>query len=180
MTKTKKIEESGTVLNVPKETIQRKPITVSYTEAKKLTKKPMSEAQSEHVKKMVEANRIKWEEKRKAKEEMQKKQTETLKKQIEEDEVEEVVVLPKRVYPARKKKVEEDLKTDVTIGEPVKPKKKKIIYVEESEEEESEEEVIIKKPKAKNTIVKQKVEETTKAINKIDQILNPYRSVFGL
>jgi hypothetical protein len=189
MTKTKKIDESGTVLNVPKETIQRKPITVSYSEAKKMTKKPMSEAQSEHVKKMVDANRIKWEEKRKAKDEISQKQTATLKKQIEEEEVEEVVVLPKRVYPARKKQVEEDLRTDIAIDatrrngvadEPIKPKKKRIVYVEESEEEESEEEIIVKKPKAKNTIVKQKVEETTKAINKIDQILNPYRSVFGL
>jgi hypothetical protein len=178
MPKPKNIEESGTVLAVPKETVQRKPTTVSYTEAKKMVKKPMSEAQSAHVAKMVEANRAKWEEKRKAKEDAQKAQTETMRKQIEEDEVEEIVVLPKRVYPPRKKVVEEDLKTNVAID--VKPKKKKIIYVEESSEEESEEEVIIQKPKAKNTMVKKKVEETTKAINKIDQILNPYRSVFGL
>lgn len=162
MTKPKNIEESGTVLAVPKETVQRKPTTVSYTEAKKMVKKPMSEAQSAHVAKMVEANRAKWEEKRKAKEDAQKAQTEAMRKQIEEDEVEEVVVLPKRVYPPRKKKVEED---------DVKPKKKKIIYVEESEEEESEEEEVIvkKKPPVKKVI--EKAHETAEAIKKIDSVL---------
>jgi hypothetical protein len=168
MTKPKNIEESGTVLAVPKETVQRKPTTVSYTEAKKMVKKPMSEAQSAHVAKMVEANRAKWEEKRKAKEDTQKAQTEAMRKQIEEDELEEVVVLPKRVYPPRKKKVEEDLQTNVAID--VKPKKKKIIYVEESESESEEEVIVKKKPPVKKVI--EKAHETAEAIKKIDSVLN--------
>lgn len=176
--KTKNIEESGQVLNMPKETVQRKPTTVSYSEAKKLVKKPMSEAQSAHVKKMVEANKLKWEQQRKAKEESQKAQTETLKKQIEEEEVEEVIVLPKRVYPPRKPKT-----APVEI---VKPKKKKIVYVEESEsEEESEvsyenevEELPKPKPKPKAKIIN-KVNETHEAIKKIDEVLQSVNKPFN-
>ncbi len=147
MPKPKVIEEEGQVLQVETEKLQRQPITVSYSQAKKLAKKEMSEKQSEHVKKMVEANRKRWEEKKQAKEqalqEEVKKQVEQVEQAKKNKDVQEVVVLPKRVYKRKPKIIEES-------------------------EEESEEEIIEVKPK--KHIIKE-AERHIEAIQKIDNVL---------
>jgi len=105
MVKTKLIKEAGQVLKVDDENefIQRKKqpkeiIEVSYSEAKKLAKKPMSDKQKENVAKLVEANRLKWEAKKKAAEEAHK-----AKEEEEDQRKTSIVVKPKRVYPPRVK-----------------------------------------------------------------------------
>lgn len=105
MVKTKLIKEAGQVLKVDDENefIQRKKqpkeiIEVSYSEAKKLAKKPMSDKQKENVAKLVEANRLKWEAKKKAAEEANK-----AKEEEEDQRKTSIVVKPKRVYPPRTK-----------------------------------------------------------------------------
>lgn len=169
-----------------KEKLQRQPPpppkVITPSAAKKLLKesappKPMSEAQSEHVKKLIEANRVKWAAKKQAVE------TEAaLKEKLESGELVEVQVAPKRVYPPRKKapepvpvqESEEDLKTEVAVVvEPPKPqKKKKIVYVSASESEESEEEVeIVKKPKRK-TVSQSAVRDTIKEVEKLNAVIS--------
>jgi hypothetical protein len=71
MVKTKAIKEAGQVLKVDDDNdfIQRKTkpkeiIEFSYSEVKKLAKRPMSDKQKENVSKLVEANRLKWEAKK--------------------------------------------------------------------------------------------------------------------
>jgi hypothetical protein len=105
MVKTKLIKEAGQVLKVDDESefIQRKKqpkeiIEVSYSEAKKLAKKPMSDKQKENVAKLVEANRLKWEAKKKAAETVQK-----VREEEEDQRKTTIVVKPKRVYPPRVK-----------------------------------------------------------------------------
>ena len=164
MVKTKTIREDGEVISVETEKIQKQPIVISQTQAKKLVKREMSEKQAEHVKKLVEANKAKYEAKKKEKEEALKQEVdrkvqEELSKK-KEGKVQEIIVAPKRVYP---------------------PKKQKIIVQEESEEESEEEVVIVKKPK-KVVQAKQEpsVETKIETIKKIDTILkqtNPYANL---
>ena len=73
---------------------------VTHTQAKKLTKKPMSEKQKANIEKLVELNRLKWEEKKREKSETQKK--------LANDKV-QIVVKPKRVYlPKRDKEIRKE------------------------------------------------------------------------
>ncbi len=173
MVKTKTIKEEGEVISVETEKIQKQPIVISQTQAKKLIKREMSEKQAEHVKKLVEANKVKYEAKKKEKEDAIKSEIdnrvnqELIKKK--EGKIQEVIVAPKRIYPQRV----------------VAPKKQpKIIYQEESEDEEEEEEVIIvKKPKKvlpKQREDTQSVDTKIETIKKIDTILkqtNPYANL---
>lgn len=150
MTKTKAIPENGTVLNVNDDKVESKPIEISYTQAKKLVKREMSEKQKANVQKLVEANRVKWEQSKLRKEEARKKA---------EDKVIEtttpVVVKPKRIY-------------------------KKRVIVEEEPESESEDETEIvyqkrtPKPKAKESVEK-KITHKKELINQIDDIINQAR-----
>lgn len=164
MVKTKSIKEEGEVISVETEKIQKQPIVISQTQAKKLVKKEMSEKQSEHVKKLVEANKAKYEAKKREKEEaikaeVDRKVQEELSKK-KEGKIQEVIVAPKRVYPKRKPK---------------------IVIQEESEEEESEEEVVIvKKPKKSPSLKEPSVDSKIETIKKIDTILkqtNPYANL---
>jgi len=131
MVKTKLIKEAGQVLKVDDENefIQRKKqpkeiIEVSYSEAKKLAKKPMSDKQKENVAKLVEANRLKWEAKKKAAEEAHK-----AKEEEEDQRKTSIVVKPKRVYPPRTKQA------------PKENPKYEDAYEDESEADESEPEL---------------------------------------
>lgn len=96
MTKTKMIKDEGGVINVDDSKLDDEPVQVSYTQAKKLVKREMSEKQKANVEKLVAINRKKWEEKRKQKEEEIKKQNEETKTAI--------IVKPKRIYKNRNKK----------------------------------------------------------------------------
>ena len=97
MVKSKTIKPEGQLLTIEEEQ-QPDIIEVSFTQAKKLAKKPMTEKQAEHVQKMVEMNRLKWEAQKKAKEEHYKKL------QAQEDAKTKVLVKPKRIYPPRSSK----------------------------------------------------------------------------
>ena len=167
MVKTKTIKEAGQVLKVDddSEFIQRKTkpkeiIEVSYSEAKKLAKRPMSDKQKENVSKLVEANRLKWEAKKQQQEDAQREREE------EEDRKKTtVVVKPKRVYPPRKKQA---------------PKEDPIYEEEEYEEETDEEEEIqqaapLKKPVMKkqqpdNMALQQQNQQLMQKLNKLKQI----------
>jgi hypothetical protein len=136
MVKSKTIKPEGQLLTVED---NKKPeiIEVSFSQAKQLAKKPMTEKQNQHVQKMVEMNRIKWQAQKEAKEAHYKKL------QDEEDAKTKVLVKPKRIYPPRKsiKNAPKNDKIDESEEE---------IQLESSEEssedESSEEEVYQKKP----------------------------------
>lgn len=162
MPKVKTIDEAGQTIPVETERFQKQPITVSHTEAKKLVKKQMTEKQAEHVKKLVEANKAKYEQRRLEKEqalkaEVDKRVEEEVKKR-QENKIVDVVVAPKRQY---------------------KPRAKKQIIIEESETESEEEEevIIVKKPKAIPRVKAvhedlDTIHKKIEAVNKIDSLLN--------
>lgn len=167
MVKTKAIKEAGQVLKVDDDSdfIQRKTkpkeiIEVSYSEAKKLAKRPMSDKQKENVSKLVEANRLKWEAKKQQQEDAQREREE------EEDRKKTtVVVKPKRVYPPRKKQA---------------PKEDPIYEEEEYEDETDEEDEIqqaappkklaAKKQQPDNTALQQQNQQLMQKLNKLKQI----------
>ncbi len=166
MPRIKTIEESGQTLALETERIQKEPIKISHTEAKKLMKREMTEKQSEHIKKLVEANRLKYEQKRKDKEQALKKHVEEQvlqeQKKREEKKVVDVVVEPKRQYKPRH------------LEQPslsVKPPKKKIIIEESETDSDSEEEVVyIKKPKNINKVINNDFDAINKKIETVKQI----------
>lgn len=129
MVKSKTIKPEGQLLTIEED---KKPeiIEVSFSQAKQLAKKPMTDKQKEHVQKMVEMNRLKWEAQKKAKEEHYKKLQE------QEEAKTKVLVKPKRIYPPRKQAPKND-KIDESEEE---------VQLESSEEESSEEESYQKKP----------------------------------
>lgn len=139
------------------DSIQKPPTIVSHSQAKKLIKKPLSDAQKASIEKLLEYNKQK-REARKAETEKQKQEEEKrLKQDLETKKKEEVIVLPKRVY---------------------NKKPKKVVYISETESEESEPEVVVKKkpkeiivPKTSLGVAK-KVDEAQEAIKKIDNILS--------
>jgi hypothetical protein len=172
MVKTKTINESGQVINIPNEKVNDAPITISYAQAKQLAKSlrpAMTDKQREHVNKLVEMNKKKWEEK-------------NLKKQEEEQlklaNSTPIVVRPKKVY---KKKIIQQVEPEEVEEEPeeeiieevivkAKPKKKiikKIIEKEESEEDEDDDDIIQKTKKATKVI---------NTINKLDNAINQLKS----
>ena len=154
MPKPKNVEESGQVLEVPSERLQRQPITVSYSQAKQLAKREMTEKQAEHVKKLVEANRKRWEEKKQAKEQAMQEEVKQQVKQAEEakkrHEVQEVVVLPKRVYKSKKQVVYESEEEEEEQPEPVKPKKQIIKQAEKHIEAIQKIDAVIKQSTPQN------------------------------
>lgn len=167
MTKTPIIRVEGQELTIPNEKADELPITLSYTQAKALAKQlrpPMTEKQREHVQKMVEANKLKWAEKKKAKEEEERQKAEALKQTTTK-----ILVKPKRIYPSKTPKNTPDEHEEVEyIEEIVKvPKKKiikKIIQQEEEDDEEDDDDELIQKTK--------KIEKATKlvdTVNKLDQ-----------
>lgn len=149
MVKPKLIKPEGQLL-----TIEEEPeiVEVSYTQAKKLAKKPMSEKQAQNVAKMVEANRLKWEAQKKAKEEHYKKLQE------EEAKKPKVLVKPKRIYPPRTKKAP---KTDEEVVE---------FSDEESDyESDSEPTYQVRAKPAKPAVSKSKLKEVEQKIEAVKQ-----------
>jgi hypothetical protein len=140
MVKTKKFKEEGQVIEVEEEKVPV--IEITQNQAKKLTKKPLSEKQQANIDKLIEANRQKWA--------LKKAQLEEKKAEESEKKV-KVVVKPKRIYPPRSKKVEEVYESDSAT--------------EESEEEEVE--PTYQKPKPRKVIKKKQSDEIK---NKLEQI----------
>jgi hypothetical protein len=164
MVKSKLIKPEGEVIEV--ETIQRKPTALSYTAAKKLMKKEMTEKQKEHVNKLVEANRAKWEARKKEKEDLIKAEVEKelaeKKEKKKAGEIEEVIVLPKRVYKnVVKKKV-------IKQRAPVYDEELEETSEDETSEEELPEQIPVKQKPHK--VIRQ-MEKKAEALQKVNQAL---------
>jgi hypothetical protein len=146
--KSKTIKDEGQTLSVPDEKLPPV-VELSHSQAKKLVKREMTEKQKEHVQKMIEANKIKWEAKKKEKEQVAKKA------QDEKEEKETVIIVkPKRIYPPRKK-----------APKNIKPYKDQETDAEEEETaDESDDEYQITK-------TTKKIEMKAKALEKIDATL---------
>ena len=164
MTRKKLIKDEGQVIEV-EEVNMPEIIEVSHTQGKKMLKKPMSEKQKANVDKLVEANRLKWEQKKQQKEE-------TIKK-LSEDKI-KVVVKPKRVYPIKSKKVspkeESETESDSNHSDD-KYQKKRVThkYSEEDTEEETETEPErLQQPKLKRYSKTKKYDE--KINNKLEEL----------
>jgi hypothetical protein len=155
-----KIQEK-TIISIPNEKMEEKPeiIEVSYTQAKKLTKKPMTEGQKLNAERLVALNRVKWETKRIEKE--------ALKKQEQEEQEKthtKVYVKPKRIYPPRKTKAE--IKEESEESDNNEPN---------SETDSSDDEIQYKKPpppppKIKVKHVEQKIQKIEEINKKIDDM----------
>ena len=146
--KPKTIKDEGQTLSVPDEKLPPV-VELSHTQAKKLVKREMTDKQKEHVQKMIEANKIKWEAKKKEKEETAKKA------QDEKAEKETVIVVkPKRIYPPRKKET--------------KPKPQPVDDTSDVENEETADESDDEYQITKTT---KKIEMKAKALEKIDATL---------
>jgi hypothetical protein len=167
MTKPKSIKPEGQVLNVPNEKAPEV-VEITYTQAKKLNKKPMSEKQAAAAAKLVELNRIKWEQRKKEKEEQ-----EAMKQQQIEESTVKYVVKPKRVYPKKAPKKREPEPEPESESE------------SESDSEEEEQQPVYQKPKSKPK--KEKLVEINTRIQKLEEINNtlkninnnPYASMIG-
>jgi len=179
MVKTPMIKLEGQQADIP---IENTPVVeLSYTQAKQLMKSlrpPPSDKQKEHMAKLVEKNRLKWqqqkEEKMKKIEEEEKKKQETHQK---------VIIKPKRIYKnALVKKLppriqeepeyddeDEEHEEEEEIIEVVKPKKKiiKKIIREESDEEDDDDHLIQKTKKATKII---------ETVNKLDSAINTLKT----
>lgn len=154
MVKTKAIKPEGQVIQVPDEKTPEI-VEVSYTQAKKLMKKPMSEKQAQNVTKMVEMNRIKWEAQKQAKEKLFKQQQEEL-----EAKTTKYVVKPKRIYPPREK-----------VEKQAPKKEPEPIYESDSDDDDSsEEEVQYTKPKPKLKQIEKKIKHIQALDNQIKEI----------
>ena len=129
MTRTKMIKDEGQIIEV--EEIPEI-LEVSHTQGKKLLKKPMSEKQKLNVDKLVEANRLKWEQKKQQKQE-------TINK-MSVDKI-QVIVKPKRIYPSKSKKVapKEESETESDSNHSDDKYQKKRVTHKYSSEEETEE-----------------------------------------
>ena len=131
MTRTKMIKDEGQIIEV--EEIPEI-LEVSHTQGKKLLKKPMSEKQKLNVDKLVEANRLKWEQKKQQKQE-------TINK-MSVDKI-QVIVKPKRIYPSKSKKVapkeESETESDSNHSDDKYQKKRVTKHNKYSSEEETEE-----------------------------------------
>lgn len=131
MVKKKYVEEGGQIMHIPDEKAPEI-IEVSYSKAKQLAKKPMSDKQQANIQRLVEMNRVKWEAQKKVKDEQFKK----LQAEKEQSST-KVLVKPKRIYPPRVKQA---------------PKEDPVEYASEEEhdyeDEEEEDEAIYQKPKA--------------------------------
>jgi hypothetical protein len=177
MTKTATIKQEGQQLQIPNENAEELPITLTYTQAKLLTKKlrpPPSEKQKEHMRKVVDANRVKWDAKRKEKEDAIKKQEEEKEKTMTN-----VVVKPKRIYKPKSKLTEEEYEEDDVeiIEEVIRRPKKKVIRRIIEEESDDDDEVIQKTKKATKLVdTVNKLDTAIKQMktnnNRYDNLLN--------
>jgi len=173
---------------VPKEVVpppQEVPV-VSQTAVKTKIKREMSEAQRLNMVKMIEANKIKWEAKRKAKEEAE---TEAKAKRKAEEQALidagthiRVKIAPKREYKPRAKAIpaeeteEEEEEEEAFQAPAVKPKSRKARVPSDTDTTETETDDDYK---SKKRAVRREVKKNLSALKKIDEVLeqsagNPY------
>jgi len=182
MVKKPDINLEGQELLIPNDKLDEKPITITFSQAKAIAKSlrpPPSDKQREHMQKLVEQNRLKW----------QQKKEDKKKKLIEEQQAKEevstrVLVAPKRLYKNKLKKeleqdYDEDSEDEIQIIKKSKPKKviKKII---EEEEEDSDDDVIQKTKKATkllDTVTKldKKIEEMKTNKGRYETLFSKYK-----
>jgi len=175
MPKKSMIKEEGQQMEIPNDKADELPITLSYTQAKALTKSlrpPPSDKQKEHMQKLIEMNKLKWEQKKKEKEEKMKDE------EIKRMETStRIVVKPKRVYKNNKKifpKTDAELIDDDDYETyedeiEVKPIKKKIIKrVTKDEDDDDDDDDIIQKTKKASKVVE--------TINKLDKAISQMKS----
>jgi len=176
---------------VPKEVVpppQEIPV-VSQTAVKTKIKREMSEAQRLNMIRMVEANKIKWEEKRKAKAEVEA-QSKSKRKVDDQALIDagthiRVKILPKRVYKPRGKPTQEEETEEEEEEEeekafqapPVKPKSRKAPPPSDTDTTETETDG--EEYKNQKRVVRREVKKNLKALKKIDEVLeqssgNPY------
>ena len=183
--------EDGTV--VVQKDVQPEIPTVSTTAVKAKVKREMTEAQRLNMLKMIEANKVKWEAKRKEKEDGEIK-AKADKRAKEEELINagthiRVKVLPKKVYKPRAKAIpveetatEEEDEEDDTASFQAKPQAKKRSQKapppsdEETTETETDDDY-----KNQKRVVRREVKKNLKALKKIDEVLeqsqgNPYLS----
>lgn len=178
--------EDGTV--VIQKDVQPEIPTVSTTAVKAKVKREMTEAQRLNMLKMIEANKVKWEAKRKEKEDGETK-AKADKRAKEEELINagthiRVKVLPKKVYKPRAKAIpaEETEEEEEEEEKPVfqkKPVKRSQKAPPPSDEETTETETDGEEYKNQKRVVRREVKKNLKALKKIDEVLeqssgNPY------
>lgn len=179
MVKTHKIKPTGQII-IPDEKQQeeQKVVEISYTQAKQLSKKPLSEKQQAHVEKLKEQNKIKWQAIRENKEEQKKKQEEEEKKKLEEAKV-IYKVAPKREYKKEAPKVDFNKQQVKQNLPPSKANDDVLEFESESETsdetETSEEEIVVKKPKQKQKQKKQ--DDKGQYLNKLVEMENRLKEI---
>ena len=159
MPKPKLVYEGGAIIQVPDEKTPEI-IEVSYTQAKKMMKKPPTEGQKLNAQRLVEMNRVRWEAKKKAKEELYKQQQAEI-----EARTTRVVVKPKRIYPPKVKQA---------------PKKQpEQIYesTSESDDDTASDDSDIQYSKPPKPVAKVKVKHVEKKLQKIQEIDNKINEI---
>lgn len=182
MVKKKYVEEGGQIMQIPDEKAPEI-IEVSYSKAKQLAKKPMSDKQKSNIQKLVEMNRLKWEAQKKFKDEefkkmqAQKEQTST-----------KVLVKPKRIYPPR---VKQAPKSDPTLNE-YEDSEDVVTFPDDDDDDEEEDDDVQSyqnkpKPKAPPKPTrptpppsKPNVSELKMKLQQLENQLNPSNAYSGL
>lgn len=164
MVKTKAIKEEGQMLAVDENKVPV--VEVTHTQAKKLVKREMTNKQKEHVQKLVEANKVKWEAKKKEKQAQEQQQ------QDDKEEKQTIVyVKPKRVYPPRKKKVLKKIDSESDVEQDDEP-----TVTEVSSDDDYQIKKVhkhVRNPKEdSDSLTKWKIEKKVQAIKQIDETLN--------
>jgi hypothetical protein len=181
--------EDGTI--VIEKDVQPEIPTISTTAVKAKVKREMTEAQRLNMLKMIEANKVKWEAKRKAKEEEEVK-AKADKRAKEEELIKagthiRVKVQPKRVYKPRAKPIqeeetateEEDEESDTGSFQAVPQVKRRSQKAPPPSDEETTETETDDDYKNQKRVVRREVKKNLKALKKIDEVLeqsqgNPY------
>lgn len=153
----KKLKPEGAEILLPKETVDAIPIELSQKQATALLKKanppkPRSEKQLEHIRKMVEANKAKWEKARQDKARAEQQAREELEK-------------------VSKKVIVKPLKKHVRKPKPVAPVVEDDEDADEEEDQEEEEEAPVKAVKKAS----KKASELVEKVNQIDEKIKQLR-----
>lgn len=181
--------EDGTV--VIEKDVQPEIPTVSTTAVKAKVKREMTEAQRLNMLKMIEANKVKWEAKRKAKEDAEA-QMKADKLAKEEELIKagthiRVKVLPKREYKPRAKPIpaeeiateEEDEDSDTGSFQATPQVKRRSQKAPPPSDGDTTETETDDDYKSQKRVVRREVKKNLKALKKIDEVLeqsqgNPY------
>jgi hypothetical protein len=155
----KKLKPEGTEILLPKETVEEIPIQLSQKQATALLKKvnppkPRSEKQLEHIRKMVETNKVKWEKARQDKAKAEQQAREELEKASKK-----VIVKPRQKHVRKPKPP-----PPPTIDE----------NDEDADEEEADEEEEEQPVKAVKKASK-KASELVEKVNQIDEKIKQLR-----